>query len=570
MLMGLFKKPDTELELLKRQNNYIHRISKWFPTKNNDLFIKLYKNAFQKLALSNSLKNARIKGNSSKEVYDLLVTKYGRMPTESTNDSEFIVSIAKDFLAGAPIWKSPLLQYNVGAATNAAANALYAISQEVNVYNINSGLAGNALAAEKVVCRILSTLAGIDPDKAAGAFTFGGTATNLYAIKIAITKALPQSRKNGMKDKIKIAITEDSHFSHLTSLNWLGIGEANAIIMHANLDRTTNLIRAEKDIRSAIKRGYYVPAIVINGGTTYDNAIDDIEKFVEIRDKLVKDFKLNYTPHIHIDSVIGWSFLIFRDYDFEKNNLGIEASTLAKLKIQSQRASAIALADSWGVDFHKGIGSSPIPCSVIMVNNSESFATLLQQNEDGSNLHQLAQEFSHVTPVSYTLETSRPGGAALAGLATLFTLGIKGLQSHLANLVQMATLTRKIVEGDSRFNVINKDSLGFVTMLQLIPPTIADRDMVDNQLVDNSPKMAKFITKLNEYNENFFSFDKKNRIDKNVGTEYSFSKGYCNTPSGSKISAIKFYPTSPLITPKHIIEAIDTLKSRKLTFDKVK
>ncbi len=134
----------------------------------------------------------------------------------------------------------------------------------------------------------------------------------------------------------------------------------------------------------------------------------------------------------------------------------------------------------------------------------------------------------------------------------------------------MATLTRKIVEGDSRFNVINKDSLGFVTMLQLIPPTIADRDMVDNQLVDNSPKMAKFITKLNEYNEYFFSFDKKNRIDKNVGTEYSFSKGYCNTPSGSKISAIKFYPTSPLITPKHIIKAIDTLKSRKLTFDKVK
>lgn len=425
------------------------------------------------------------------------------------------------------------------------------------------------MVAEKSVCRILSSLAGVDPDVSTGLFTFGGTATNLYAVKIGITKALPKSKKDGLPGKIKIAITEDSHFSHTTSLNWLGVGASNAIIMVANNDRTTNLKLAEKNIRKALKDGFIVPAIIINGGTTYDNAIDDIAEFVNLRDKLVKEFSLNYIPHIHVDSVIGWSFLFFNKYDFKRNILEIEDNTLLKLEIQLKRIQGISKADSWGVDFHKGIGSSPIPCSVVMLNKSESLATLLQQNEDGSNLHQLAQEFSHMSPVNYTLETSRPGGSALAALASIFAIGEKGFQSHLANLVQISTLTRKLIEKDCRFNVVNKESLGFVTMIQLIPPSLSDSPLVNLQFTDNSKLANDYILKLNEYNENFFSFDKKMRINKNIGVEYSFSKEYCSTPSGAKISAIKLYPTSPLISPKHIIETIKTLKTRMQIFDKI-
>ncbi|OGM03433.1 hypothetical protein A2124_02225, partial [Candidatus Woesebacteria bacterium GWB1_37_5] len=502
----LSKATKVEIKKLKKQNNYVHELYRWFPVKDTKLFIELYRRIFDNLDLTNSLNRARVRGNSNKEVYASLLSKYSQLPNETVKDEKLILNLAKDFLAGAPIWKSPLLQYNVGSATNIASNVLYAISQEVNVYNINDGLAGNALAAEKVVCRILSLLAGVDPDKSAGIFTFGGTGTNLYAIKVAITKAVPQSKKLGLRGKIKIAITEDSHFSHMTSLNWLGIGEENAIVMQANRDRTTNISRAENEIKSAIENDFLVPAIIVNGGTTYDNAIDNINKFVEMRNKLVKKYELRYVPHVHVDSVIGWSFLVFRDYDFDRNELDIESNTLKILNIQAKKAAAIAMADSWGVDFHKGIGSSPIPCSMVIMNNSDSFATLLQQNEDGSNLHQLAQEFSHINPVSYTLETSRPGGAALAGLTTIFTLGVKGLQAHLANLVQMARLTRVLAHSDANFNIVNTDSLGFVTMLQLIPISLQGSSLVNKQLEDNSPKMAKFIENLNKYNEDFFSF----------------------------------------------------------------
>jgi L-2,4-diaminobutyrate decarboxylase len=351
-------------------------------------------------------------------------------------------------------------------------------------------------------------------------------------------------------------------------MNWLGIGESNTIIMPADIDRTTKLDEAERLIRKEIEQGYIIPAIILNGGTTYDNAIDDIGRFRQMRDKLVREYNLTYIPHIHVDSVIGWSFLMFRDYDFDTNELGIDKNTLQKLKIQSQKASGIALADSWGVDFHKGIGSCPIPCSLIVVNEKEGFATLLQQNENGDNLHQLAQEFSHTSPVDYTLETSRSGGAALAGLTALLTLGRKGFQSHLANLVQVATVTRKIADNDQSFNVVNKASLGFVTMLQLIPP-LTNISAISNQMVDPSPMMADLINFNNKYNEEFYKFDKENRIEKGKSVEYSFSKGYRNSQSGAKISAIKLYPTSPLITPNHAIETIKLLKERKRIFDKI-
>lgn len=294
---------------------------------------------------------------------------------------------------------------------------------------------------------------------------------------------------------------------------------------------------------------------------------NDIAGFVKLRNQLVKEYKLNYKPHIHVDSVIGWSFLMFNNYNFEVNELEIEKTTLEKLKLQSKRISAIKLADSWGIDFHKGIGSCPIPCSVVMINDNQNLATLLQENEDGSNLHQLAQDFSFISPVSYTLETSRPGGAALAALVSLHALGLKGLQSHLANLVQMATLTRKIIENDKNFFVTNNESLGFVTMLQLVPPNLVNSNLRDLQLTDNTEQVASYIRELNEYNENFFGFDKKNRIKDNNSVEYSFSKGYCNTPSGIKISALKLYPTSPLIRSNYIIDTVETLRSQKTTFD---
>ena len=509
---------------------------------------------------------ARISGKYNKDTYSQLLEKYAAIPIESSNNPTSLVrEISRDLLGGVPLWRSPNLQYNVGAAVNRVSSSLYSLALDLNIFNINDGLSGNTIIAEHAVTRILSELAGVDHKNSCGFFTFGGTATNLYAIKLAVAKIFPQSRKDGIPHNIKVAITEDSHFSHLNALNWLGVGVENALVIKANMDRTSNLQDAEEKLRVAIEAGYKIPVIVVNGGTTYDNAIDDIDEFILLRDNLVKTYKLDYIPQIHVDSVIGWAWLMFKDYDFEKNILGIESNTLDLLKRQYNKIRKVNRADSWGIDFHKGVGSCPIPCSLVMINKAET-ASLLSYNEK-VDTHQLAREFSEFSPVDYTLETSRPAGAALAALGAIRALGKTGYQAHLGNLVQLNQLLRQLILQDKRNDVVilNDNSPGYVTMIRIYPPDLAQ--MKDIETSDSDENAVKYTDKINAYMKSFFKFDTEQRMKYFKGVEYSYSSKYIPAFSGAKMGALKFYPTSPYINAEHIREAVEILLHQKDMFD---
>ncbi|MDP2684526.1 MAG: pyridoxal-dependent decarboxylase [bacterium] len=509
---------------------------------------------------------ARVPGKYNKDTYSQLLEKYTAFPVDSSNDPTNLVrDISKDLFGGVPLWRSPNLQYNIGAAVNRVSSALYSLALDLNIFNINDGLSGNTIIAEHAVTQILSELADVDHKNSCGFFTFGGTATNLYAIKLAVAKIFPQSRKDGIPHNIKIAITEDSHFSHLNALNWLGVGVGNALVIKASTDRTSNLQDAEEKLRAAIEAGYKIPVIVINGGTTYDNAIDDIDAFVLLRDSLIKIYGLDYIPQIHVDSVIGWAWLMFKDYDFEKNTLGIESNTLVLLKKQYNKIRKVNKADSWGIDFHKGVGSCPIPCSLVMINKAET-ASFLSYNEK-VDTHQLAREFSEFSPVDYTLETSRPAGAALAALGAIHALGKTGYQAHLGNLVQLNQLLRQLLLLKKRndIGILNKNSPGYVTMIRIYPPGLAQ--VKDIETSDSDKDAVEYTEKVNVYMKSFFKFDMENRMKYSKGVEYSYSSKYIPAFSGAKMGALKFYPTSPYICAEQIQEAVEILLRQKDTFD---
>jgi len=380
----------------------------------------------------------RVSGWHNKKDYESLIREYSNVPTEIPTDvTEKIKNLARGYFKGAVNWRSPLLQYNVGAAVNIYASAAYAVAMDVNVYNINDGLAGNMLASERTVVEIMADLAGIDRKKIAGMFTFGGTGTNLYALKLGLSKALPETRVRGLFDKrVKVFVSEDAHFSHLRGADWLGIGTANVEVIKADTRSRRSLIKdAEEKISSAIEKRFTVPTIIINGGTTYSQTIDDIAEFVSLRDKLVEKYSLTYKPHVHVDSVIGWSWLTYNGYDFERNELDIELETLKRIKKQYEKISEIKLADSWGIDFHKGVGGCPIDSSLFMVNSVDDVFYLSRKLDPSVKIHQLANEFSLFSPVDYTLETSRSGGASFSALTMFHTEGINGLRIHLVQLI---------------------------------------------------------------------------------------------------------------------------------------
>lgn len=521
--------------------------------------------------ISGKIKNknsARVPGLSNADVYSELEEKYGTFPKNCVDPLESIKKIASDFTTGVPMWRSPYLQYNVGAPVNIASAAIYSLALDMNIYNINSGLAGNALIAEKAVVRILASFADIDPQKSFGLFTFGGTATNLYALKISTRRVFPKSGVEGIPNSVTFLLTEDAHFSHSVAIDWMGVGTENATVIKANSDRTSNIKDAEHKMRLILEEGKILSAIMLNGGTTYDHAVDDIVAFVGLRDRLVQEYALPYSPHIHVDAVIGWAWLVFKDYDFKKNELDIPVETLEKIEIQYGRVRGIKYADSWGVDFHKGVGACPLPCSVVMMNDRKNFMQLSKTNNPSTIAHQLSQEFSFDSPADYTLETSRPGGAPLAALAALHTLGQQGYQSYLAHLVSMSLLTKKLIkECNADIAVCNPQSLGYVTMIRIYPLEFAHDTRKINELSSNDEDSAEFTHQVNKYMKAFFAWDYENRIKLNHGVEYSYSSTYVETPLGIKIPAIKFYPTSLHINKDYIHEAVKILVAQKNKFD---
>lgn len=512
----------------------------------------------------------RVPGWAGSEGYEALLGAYGDLPPSPAGDtSKLVRSMAADLLAGAVNWRCPDVAYNLGAPVNVAAAVLYAAALDVNVYLINDGLAGNAVVAEQAVGRILSRLAGLPPGVAHGIFVFGGTGTMAYALKAGLRKVEPASAHVGVPAGVKVMVTEDAHFSHATAADWLGVGSDDLLVVPAALhDRRSRLDAAEGLLRDALDAGYHVPTILLNGGTTYDHTVDDIPGFVELRDRLVADYRLPYRPHVHVDSVVGWAWLMFSGYDFVENPLAIGEQALDLIRRQHGRIGGLAVADSWGIDFHKGVGACPIDSSVVMFNDRADLVRLSKGGGPTTAMHQLADDFSAESPVDYTLETSRSGGKALAALASLHSLGQDGYRILLANLIENTVSLRAEIGRSADMGVLNPRALGYQTMVRLYPPDAVRDNRRNGELVDAGPDTATFVDQVNRYVKAFFAWDNSTRMDRNDGgVLYSFSRKYVRTPSGADISGLKFYPTSPRVSRSHIEDAVALLRARKAEFD---
>jgi glutamate/tyrosine decarboxylase-like PLP-dependent enzyme len=501
----------------------------------------------------------------SKDAFYDLVDAYSDFPEESQDPKTQIHQMVSDLYVGIPRWRSPRQQYNVGTAVNAAASAAYSLALDESILNVNDGLAGNTLVAEQAVTNIIAGLAKL-PHKAYGIFTFGGTATNMYGMKIGLKKAHPDSSRKGLRQNVKVFVTAEAHFSHLAAADWLGIGVDNIVKIKPTRDRSSDLEDLETKLRATLDEGDRIGVIIINGGTTYDHIIDDIPAVVKLRDKLVKEYTLDYVPHLHVDTVIGWGWLVFEGYNWKANPLHISVKTLAKLKHQYDRIKYVRLADSWGIDFHKGIGGCPVDCSMVIINKFEDAMLLSRKTNTGADIHQLADEYSFASPVDYTLETSRSSGAPLAALTALRTLGREGYRRHLANLVEQSGYAREKLSGQPYMQIANDKSNGFTIMLRLLPPEFP-KVKLDDELKGLSDKLRKRSELITRYTKEFFTWDFQNRLNKGVGPEYSFSKCYFTGPNGVDLNALKFYPVSPLYSREHADELVDTMTKQQKLFN---
>ncbi|MFC9893783.1 pyridoxal-dependent decarboxylase [Nocardia sp. NPDC127579] len=485
-----------------------------------------------------------------------LLRRFARLPQEPDPDPDRLLrELTSGLFAGAVNWRSPHAQHNVGSAVSVVPAAVSALSAAVNINLINDDQGGNAVITEPAVGRILAELARVDAERLRVVFTFGGTGTVLYGMKAGLRKAAPESARTGTPADAVVVVVANAHFSVARAADWLGIGADRVRVVP---DGPGCVAATETALRAVLDDGGRIAAIVVNGGTTLDHAVDDIEGCAALRDRLVTEYALGYRPHLHVDAVIGWVWLFVGTPGGAARAAAADPAITARLTEQYRRIAAVRHADSWGVDFHKGPGCVSLDSSCVVFNDAADLERL------GGDLEVsvVGPERDRVTNLGYTLETAREAGKAIAALAALHTLGSAGFVDVLTVLVAAAARLRQSFGASSDWLVLNPDALGYQTSLRPLPPG-TPREL--NPLQDTD---SERVRRGNDYVTAFFDWDNQTRMQAGLpGVVYSYCANYRTGACGAPVSALKFYPVSPLISAAEVTGAAELLVKRKAEFD---
>lgn len=449
-------------------------------------------------------------------------------------------------------WNSPGVMINITPPPLISAVAAAACGSMFNPNLAMDVPSGNMAFAEMEVLKMICDLVNWDYKYSSGFMTFGGKSTVLYAIRAGLNSCLPEARYKGLlHSKIKVFSTEQGHPCHYENCEWLGIGSDNCVRIPVLNNGQMNLELLELEFEKCIQNDEKIACIIVNGGSTLYTTVDEISKIVELRNDLVNKYHLDYKPHIHVDSVIGWAWLMFDTYDFENNPLEFSPQALVELKYVYDHVKHISLADSFGVDFHK-TGYAPYLCSMFVCKDKQKVFNLGETKQ--APLEELG--YGIYAPFTYTLESSRAGVSALEAWISLKQLGRGGYQRIIGTLVETGCDIRYHFNNSNYSICRNMDAHGFVALVMLIPPELrCQTKMVIETLSDEE------LLEIARYNHKFYLYV----LNLSVKNEIPFLLDYVSKQTlvrDIKIGVIKLFPMSPLCN-------IDYLKTFYEDFDRI-
>ena len=403
--------------------------------------------------------------------------------------------------------------------------------------------------AEVEVVGMASKMVGYDAEQASGVFTFGGTGTTLYAVKLGLEKACPETIRTGTSEDVVVFVSDAGHYCAANIVGWLGIGTDNLVTIPTTDENEMDLDRLEQEIRKALKNGKKIAAIIATLGTTDAFGLDDLESIVALRDSLVAEFQLDYQPHVHADAVIGWAWSVFNAYPFEENPLGFRPRTVRALAGACRRIRHLSLADSVGIDFHK-TGFAPYISSLVLVKDEADLDLVKRHPEQMPYLY----HFGEHRPGMYTLETSRAGTGVLAALANLRLFGEEGLRVILGHIVEMTQLLREHLEGRAGTTVLNRDNFGTVTLFRAYPEGVDTFTIKQQEFED--PAYRESLLAHNTYNQDIFQYVHAEAMA-GRGVVISTTDCYRHTTYGEPILALKSFILSPFVDEVNVETVVD-------------
>jgi len=480
-----------------------------------------------------------------------------------TMKPEKVLEYMTSYFQDIPNYNNPGTMINVIPPVNLVA---LSVSNVMNIYNPNFAqdtYAGQFINAELEVSKYLSDLIGWDYTQSQGVFTFGGKGTNLYATKVALNKADKTNINNGCeKNKYFMLTTKNGHPCHYEVCNWLGIGINNCYEIKYKENGELDLEDANNIIEENIKKGKIFLGINLIAGSTNELYIDPIKKVYLLIEKIIKKYKLTYRPHIHADAVLGWVYLFFNYYDFQKNELNIDKKSLQKIKIVKEKITELKYADSVGIDFHK-TGFCPYISSIVMFKNKNDYYTLCE--EDNIPLDKL--EYGNYNPFHSTLELTRAGNGPINALVTLKSFGVKGFQKIISSIFISTEYFRELLNKNEKICVINTETEGLATLFIIKPNKFKNMKLEE---IINLPNNE--INYIKEYNINYAKYILKKAINNEIRFCYTSSRSYTIPNTNIKLGALKAYPMSVFLNKKEIrkiVKEIEQTINNYSKFDKI-
>lgn len=457
---------------------------------------------------------------------------------------EEVTSDLVNHLRGMTIFGHPRCQQNVVPPTSIPSLIGVLLASQYNA-NLGSDEYSRLIAvAEVEASAITARLVGYDPEACGGVFTFGGTATMLYGVKIGLEKACPGSMDKGLCSEAVLLASDVSHYCRYNVAGWLGLGTRNVLAIPSSEDNSIRLDVLEAESRKLLEGGKRIAAFIATLGTTDAFGLDDLEAIVRLRDRLVEDYRLSYRPHVHADAVIGWAWSVFNDYSWEDNVLGFRPRTVRALAGAQRRIRHLGLADSIGIDFHK-TGFCPYISSLFLVKDRRDFELLTRSPEQMPYLY----HFGEHRPGMFTLEASRGGSGPLAALANLLLFGKEGWQAMLGHLVEMTQVLREHLDGHSSTTVVNRDNFGTVTLFRAYPDGVDTFSVPRHEFRD--PEYRDSLERHNDYNRRIAAYLHKEALA-GRGVVISLTECYRHTPYGVPIVALKSFILSPFVDEENV------------------
>lgn len=363
--------------------------------------------------------------------------------------------------------------------------------------------AGKLLIIEKAVINYLNKLAGWNENEAGGIFTFGGKGTLLYALKIALDKMYPDYRKQGISGANYIISNDLGHPCHIEICNWVGIGEDHCIRLKTH-DATINAEEFKEAFEDVIKKGGKLPLIIVNGMTTNNHTFDNIKEIYEVRNEIVKKYNLDYIPHLHVDSVLGWIYLLVNQYDFDTNPLNLSDEVKNILKSKAEQGSSIKYADSFAADFHK-TGFCNYISSAFLIKDKKELFNIERNYSENDDL-----EFSEYAPYDYSLESSRSPHGPVSAFTALKTLGTEGFVRIIGNQTEAYLYLKEAFHKQKNTIVCNYKEKSNLIFLLFKPEQYLNTDI-------NKNTPDETAIKIKEFNTGFYDFlinkSKKYKLD---------------------------------------------------------